>query len=96
VSSADGPISKRPAPARPRFWDISSRNWGKNPSSDRELVEMLQKIPTFLSVWASRRTICTQRKRRRLSTAATRPSGSATVRNSAGMSTRPLSSLRRV
>ena len=55
-------------------------------------MEMLQKIPTLRSCPASRRTIWTQRNRSRLSMAATRPPGSATVRNSAGIITRPDSS----
>ena len=95
LSKADCPISKISAPARSRLDDSNSRNCGKKVSSAKLAIETLQKIPTFLSVLASRLTICTQRNSSKLSIAVTSPSGSATERYSAGIIIRPVSSLSR-
>ncbi len=78
-----------------RFWDRNSRNCGKKASSPSEASEMLQKIATLRSFLARRRTIWEQRNRSRLSIVDIRPSGSATLRYSAGISTRPVASRRR-
>jgi hypothetical protein len=92
ASNAAWPISKISAPARSRLSVKRSRNCGKKLSSARLAMEMLQKMPIRRSCLASRRTICTQRNRSRLSTAVIRPAGSATARYSAGINTRPVSS----